>query len=212
MWVFREAKFKAPLEAALIGFAKRNHTWAQPGQYRWQTHMGFMWVPCGYFERQNAWAPRGNRPFATLPTIQFCAPFWGWRESWSSTDAGKTTWIIMAMHMFEACVHHWLEWEPSPLDLWVLLTEDGEIHHGRVPWTAWIKSYWLIKTQSLHCLCVTRQPFWQLQGSDYYRCHVLGSQCLQIASVVDTKLTLSDPSRSLADSSSSGESVRLPLG
>ena len=31
-------------------------------------------------------------------------------------------------------------------------------------------------------------------------------------SVVDTKLTLSDPSHSLADSSSSGESVRLPLG
>ena len=31
-------------------------------------------------------------------------------------------------------------------------------------------------------------------------------------SVVDTKLTLSDLSRSLADSSSSGESVRLPLG
>ena len=30
--------------------------------------------------------------------------------------------------------------------------------------------------------------------------------------VVDTKLTLSDPSHSLADSSSSGESVRLPLG
>ena len=30
--------------------------------------------------------------------------------------------------------------------------------------------------------------------------------------VVDTKLTLSDPSHILADSSSSGESVRLPFG
>ena len=35
---------------------------------------------------------------------------------------------------------------------------------------------------------------------------------IQFLVVVDTKLTLSDPSRSLADSSSSGESVRLPLG
>ena len=26
-----------------------NHTWAQHGQYIWQTHMGSMWVPWRYF-------------------------------------------------------------------------------------------------------------------------------------------------------------------
>ena len=62
-----------------------------------------------------AWYWAGdNRPFATIPRIQFCASFWGWRESWSSTDAGKATWIIMAMHVFKACVHHRLNWVLSP--------------------------------------------------------------------------------------------------
>ena len=55
-----------------------------------------------------------NRPFATLPIIQFWASFWGWRECWSSSDAGKATWFIMAMHMFQACVHHTDHWVPNP--------------------------------------------------------------------------------------------------
>ena len=33
---------------------------AQHGQYRWRTHMGFMWVPCGYFERQTYGPHEGN--------------------------------------------------------------------------------------------------------------------------------------------------------
>ena len=68
--------------------------------------------------------------------------------------------------------------------------------------------------------CVQNSTFW------VYRLAVAcrDSECWSLMSnslantlpmgedVVDTKITLSDPSRSLADSSSSGESVRLPLG
>ena len=60
------------------------------------------------------YSDRLNRPFATIPRIQFCASFRGWRESWGSTDAGKATWIIMAMHVFEVCEHHRLNWVLSP--------------------------------------------------------------------------------------------------
>ena len=77
-----------------------------------------------------------DKPFVTLPIIQFCVSFCGQWESWSSLDAGKATWFIMTMHMFWAYVHHRLNWVPSPLDLFVLLTGDGEIHHGRIPYTA----------------------------------------------------------------------------
>ena len=48
--------------------------------------------------------------------------------------------------------------------------------------------------------------------TDYKAAMVQLMACRLFGAVVDTKLTLSDPSRSLADSSSSGESVRLPLG
>ena len=50
----------APLVAAHVWPHKGNHTLAQHGQYIWQTHLGFMWVPCGYFERQKAWVPCGK--------------------------------------------------------------------------------------------------------------------------------------------------------
>ena len=46
--------------AAHIGATLSNHTWAQHGQYSWHTCVGFMLVPCGYFERQNTWAPCGK--------------------------------------------------------------------------------------------------------------------------------------------------------
>ena len=50
----------APLVAAHLRPHNGNHILAQHVQYRWQTHMGWMWVPCGSFERQNTWVPRGK--------------------------------------------------------------------------------------------------------------------------------------------------------
>ena len=67
-----------------------------------------------HFKENSSYTDKMNTPFATIPRSQFCASFWGWREIWSSTDAGKATWIIMAMHVFEACVHHRLNWVLSP--------------------------------------------------------------------------------------------------
>ena len=51
---------RAPLGAAHLWPHNGNHTLAQHGKYRWQTHMGFMWVPCESFERENTWVPRGK--------------------------------------------------------------------------------------------------------------------------------------------------------
>ena len=48
----------APLVAAHVWAHDGNHALAPHGQYGWQTLMGFMWVPCGSFERQNTWVPR----------------------------------------------------------------------------------------------------------------------------------------------------------
>ena len=50
----------APLVATHVWPHNGNHTLVQHGQYRLQKHMGFMWVPCGFFERQNTWVPRGK--------------------------------------------------------------------------------------------------------------------------------------------------------
>ena len=50
----------APLVAAHVWPHNGNHILAQHEQYKWQTHMGFMLVPCGSFERQNTWVPRGK--------------------------------------------------------------------------------------------------------------------------------------------------------
>ena len=85
--------------------------WATPGSCKHSYHSGYAY---GQWEKALHSNTFSNRPFATIPRIQFCASFWGWRESWSSTDAGKATWIIMAMHVFEACVHHRLNWVLSP--------------------------------------------------------------------------------------------------
>ena len=46
---------------------------------------------------------------------------------------------------YEAYVPHRLIWVPSPLELWVLLTEDGEIRQGRMACAALINFFWLIK-------------------------------------------------------------------
>ena len=45
----------APLVAAHVWPHNGNHILAQHGQ----THMGFMWVPCWSFKRQNTYVPRG---------------------------------------------------------------------------------------------------------------------------------------------------------
>ena len=71
-----------------------------------RTSRGFP-KPSNKLERPRATrksSPLWNRPFATIPRIQFCASFWDWRESWSSTD----------MLVFKACVHHRLNWVLSP--------------------------------------------------------------------------------------------------
>ena len=50
----------APLVSAHIGPTIGKRVWTKHGNYRCQTCMGFMWVPCGYLERQNTWAPLGK--------------------------------------------------------------------------------------------------------------------------------------------------------
>ena len=50
----------APIVAAHVWPHNGNHKLAQRGQYRWQTHMSFMWVPCGSFRRQSTWVPCGK--------------------------------------------------------------------------------------------------------------------------------------------------------
>ena len=50
----------APLVAAHVWLHNGNLILAQHGQYGWQTHMSFIWIPCGSFERQNTWVPRGK--------------------------------------------------------------------------------------------------------------------------------------------------------
>ena len=55
-----------------------------------------------------------NRPFANSPMNHHSVTSQGGRESWSSSDAGKATWFIMAKHMFKACVHHRDHWVPKP--------------------------------------------------------------------------------------------------
>ena len=46
----------------------------------------------------------------------------------------------------EAYVPKRLIWVPRQLDLWVLLTEDGEIRQGRMACVALINLFWPIKT------------------------------------------------------------------
>ena len=71
------------------------------------------------------------------------------------TDAGNATWIIMVMQMFEACVHHKLDWVPSPPTcgfswLWMVIFIMGEcqvqlgmvgIYMSVVYLSLWLRSF-----------------------------------------------------------------------
>ena len=120
----RSGKFRRTLRITVSSLRANPGRGFDVSQYQ-KYHISSIWCICNhawithdihvqYYVEICMFSTLVNRPFATIPRIQFCASFWGWRESWSSTDAGKATWIIMAMHVFEACVHHRLNWVLSP--------------------------------------------------------------------------------------------------
>ena len=49
-------------------------------------------------------------PFAIVLMNHYCVTFWGGCEISSSSDAEKATRFMVAMHMFEAYVHHRVPW------------------------------------------------------------------------------------------------------
>ena len=97
-----------------------------------------------------------NRPFARLPVLR----------------------CDFHMHIFEACVHHRLEWVPNPLICgfsWprIMTFIMVSCHAQRKQ-----NEYGSSKPRSFHSLGVTTQSCQQVQGSDYCRPHVVGTQCL----------------------------------
>ena len=81
-------------------------TWSKHGQYRRQTCMGFMWVPCGYLERQNTWAHMENC------CILQCAPLmaaheWPMRCTHLGPSWGKWNFAIWGKFNVPNLIRHW---------------------------------------------------------------------------------------------------------
>ena len=72
------------------------------------------WTSCGSNSRNVTTEFTLNRPFVNSPMNHHSVTSQGGWESWSSSDAGKATWFIMAKPMFQACVHHRDHWVPKP--------------------------------------------------------------------------------------------------
>ena len=99
------------------------------------------------------------------------------KKSW---DAGKATWLIMAMHIYVQGMFTPRTWlKAKPVDPLFILTADGEIYHGRMPCAGWMKLFWLIKRRSAHSVSASMQPHCRCRTwLDYCRSFIVGHQAV----------------------------------
>ena len=104
-----------------------------------------------------------NTTFAIYSMKHHCVMSQGGWGSWRSSDAEKATWFLMAVNLFQACVHHRVHWVPKPCMCWFYWLRMAKPIRG-MPCTAQIKWFRLIKTQVISLFGCFSQSFWQVQG------------------------------------------------